>query len=97
MERLSALIRMVLGTANITKEVIRLPVTQINKKCKKCFLSPDMCGAKYDKQKCSCIYENKWHMFWDEIRELVVIAMLIVFVFVFLILSILAVRWYLSL
>lgn len=66
------------------------------KNCKKCFLAPDMCGAKNDKQKCERIYESKGSMRWEILREFAKTAMLIVFLLAFLVLSGIYVHWHLS-
>lgn len=39
-----------------------------SKKCQKCFLTPDLCGANCEKE-CNSIYENKWRMYWEEFKE----------------------------
>lgn len=59
--------------------------------CKNCFLSPEMCNAKNDEEKCERIYENKWSMRWEEFKEFAKHAMLMAFLLMFLVLSGLAV------
>jgi len=49
------------------------------KDCKKCFLSPDMCGAKNDEQKCERIYESKWSMKWDIVKDWVLFSIPLIF------------------
>lgn len=66
------------------------------KNCKKCFLSPDMCGAKNDEHTCNRIYENKWSMRWVEMKEFAKFVILFSFLFAFLILSGIAVYWHLT-
>jgi len=59
------------------------------KKCKKCFLSPDICGANSEKE-CNSIYENKWRMYWEEFKEFAPIA----FFAIFIIVGIMATVWH---
>lgn len=66
------------------------------KNCKKCFLSPDMCGANDDEQKCENIYESRWSMRWDAIKEFSKSAIVIVILLIFLILNFVTIHWQLE-
>lgn len=63
------------------------------KKCKKCFLTPDMCGAENDKQKCERIYDYKWSMRVEMLIKLAKSTILIAFLLMFLVLSGIATYW----
>ena len=64
--------------------------------CKKCFLTPDMCGADDDKQKCEQIYENKWILCLEIFTEFVKSAVPIVFWLIFLILGLISWHWHIE-
>lgn len=66
------------------------------KKCKKCFLTPDMCGVKDDEQKCEEIYESKGSMRWEIFKEFAKPTMVIIFLLIFLILSGMSLHWRLT-
>jgi hypothetical protein len=48
-------------------------------KCKTCFLSPEICGAK-NEQICDKIYDSKWHMRWELFKEFAPIVFLMLFI-----------------
>ena len=49
-------------------------------KCTKCFLTPDTCGAHNRPEVCNKIYESKWSMFWEDIKEFGPIVVFLAFI-----------------